>query len=208
MHLSKAFISRPALAGHTGSCNSEPSGGQMNLSEMLELNERAKEEGNLFPKVRYLFDEIQAELGKHFIGIVGPRGVGKTVKLKQFAVSEPDTFYLSADTLDESSLSQVAEILADQYKIRTLLVDEIHFCKTYAKDLKKIYDFFEIRVIFTSSVSLSLFDSAHDLSRRVLLRFLYPFSFREYLYFVKNVEIPSLSIDDIFNGKWNTDHMI
>jgi predicted AAA+ superfamily ATPase len=179
----------------------------MNISDILELNERAKEEGKQYPRVRYLYDDIQSELGKHFIGVVGPRGVGKTVLLKQLAVSEPDSFYVSADTLDDSSLSPIAEILADQYKIKTLLVDEIHFCKTYAKDLKKIYDFFEIRIIFTSSVSLSLFDSAYDLSRRVLLRFLYPFSFREYLYFVKDVEIPSLSIDDILNDRWETDHM-
>ena len=174
---------------------------------MLELNERAKEEGNLFPKARYLFDEIQAELGKHFIGIVGPRGVGKTIILKQLAVSEPGTFYLSADTLDESDLYQVARILSDQYKIRTLLVDEIHFCKTYPKDLKKIYDFLKIRVVFTSSVSLSLFESVHDLSRRVLLRFLYPFSFREYLSFIKNIEIPPITISDILEDRWTTDHM-
>jgi len=168
----------------------------MKLSEMVELNERAREVGQHFPKARYLFSEIQSELGKHFIGIVGPRGVGKTVILKQLVVSEPDTFYLSADTLDESDLYQVARILSDQYKIKTLLVDEIHFCKTYPKDLKKIYDFLKIRLVFTSSVSLSLFESAHDLSRRVLLRFLYPFSFREYLSFIKSVEIPPINISD------------
>lgn len=179
----------------------------MNISEMLELNEKAKEEGKRFPKQRYLFNEIQSEPGKHFIGIVGPRGVGKTVLLKQLAVSEPDSFYLSANTLDESDLAQTARILSDQYKIRTLLVDEIHFCKTYIIDLKKIYDFFEIRVVFTSSVSLSFFDSAHDLSRRVLLRFLYPFSFREYLYFIKNVEISPITINDILDDHWTTDHM-
>ena len=179
----------------------------MNISEMLELNERAKEEGQHYPKARYLFSEIQSELGKHFIGIVGPRGVGKTVILKQLVVSEPDTFYLSADTLDESDLFQVARILSDQYKIRTLLVDEIHFCKTYRKDLKKIYDFLKIRLVFTSSVSLSLFESAHDLSRRVLLRFLYPFSFREYLSFLKNVEIPPITISDIFDDRWTAEHM-
>ena len=179
----------------------------MNISEMLELNEKAKEEGKKFPKQRYLFNEIQSELGKHFIGIVGPRGVGKTVLLKQLAVSEPDSFYLSADTLDKSDLPQTARILSDQYKIKTLLVDEIHFCKTYVRDLKKIYDFFEIRVVFTSSVSLSLFDSAYDLSRRVLLRLLYPFSFREYLSFVKNVEIPPLTINDILDDRWTTNHM-
>ena len=113
---------------------------------------RAGKEGKNYSKARYLFTEIQSELGKHFIGIVGPRGVGKTVILKQLCASEPDTFYLSADTLDESDLYQVARILSDQYKIRTLLVDEIHFCRTYPKDLKKIYDFQKIRLIFTSSV--------------------------------------------------------
>ncbi len=179
----------------------------MNIPELLKLNERAVGEARQYPRVRYLYGEIQSEVGKHFIGVVGPRGVGKTVLLKQLAISEPDSFYLSADTLDESNLSQVAEILADQYKIKILLVDEIHFCRTYAKDLKKIYDFFNIRIIFTSSVSLSLFDSAHDPTRRVLLRHLYPFSFREYLYFVKDVEIPPLSINDIFNGRWKSDHM-
>jgi predicted AAA+ superfamily ATPase len=179
----------------------------MNISEMLELNEMAKEEGKHFQKARYLFAEIQAELGKHFIGIVGPRGVGKTVILKQLAASEPDTFYLSADNLDESDLYQVARILSDQYKIRTLLVDEIHFCKTYPKDLKKIYDFLKIRLVFTSSVSLSLFESAYDLSRRVLLRHLYPFSFREYLSFVKNVEIPFINISDIIEDRWTAEHM-
>ena len=93
------------------------------------------------------------------------------------------------------------------YLIKTLLVDEIHFCKTYPKDLKKIYDFLKIRLVFTSSVSLSLFESAHDLSRRVLLRFLYPFSFREYLSFIKSVEIPPINISDIFNNRWTAEHM-
>jgi len=179
----------------------------MNISEILELNERAKEDGKHYSKARYLYSEIQSEPGKHFIGIVGPRGVGKTVILKQIAVSGPDTFYLSADTLDESNLYQVARILSDQYKIRTLLVDEIHFCKSYPKDLKKIYDFLQLRVVFTSSVSLSLFESAHDLSRRVLLRLLYPFSFREYLSFIKNVEIPPINISDIFDDRWSAEHM-
>ena len=179
----------------------------MNISEILDLNERAKEEGNRFPKKRYLFNEIQTDVGKHFIGIVDPRGVGKTVLLKHLAVSLTDSFYISADTLDESDLYQAARTLSDQYKIKILLIDEIHFCKTYHRDLKKIYDFLEIRIIFTSSVSLSLFESAYDLSRRVLLRFLYPFSFKEYLSFLKNVEIPIITIQDIIDSRWTADHM-
>lgn len=56
-------------------------------------------------------------------------------------------------------------------------------------------------------MSLSLFDTAYDLSRRVLLRFLYPFSFREYLSFTKEIEIPALTIDDLIDGRWTADHM-
>lgn len=180
---------------------------EMDISEILELNELAKQEAKQFPRTRYLFSEIRSELGKHFIGIVGPRGVGKTVMLKQFALSQPGSFYLSADTLEELNLSQIARVLSEQYKITTLLIDEIHFSKTYAKDLKKIYDFFDIRIVFTSSVSLALFDSVYDLSRRILLRFLYPFSFREYLFFVRDIRISKLTINDIIDGQWTADHM-
>lgn len=179
----------------------------MNITEILELNELAKNDGKRFLRTRHLFSQIRSETGKHFIGIVGPRGVGKTVLLKQFALSDPNSFYLSADTLAEENLFQLAEMLSKQYKINTLLIDEIHFCKTYAKDLKKIYDFIDIRIIFTSSVSLSLFESSYDLSRRTLLRFLYPFSFREYLYFTKNVEIARLTIKDILEDRWAVEHM-
>lgn len=179
----------------------------MDIPELLELNERAKEDGKIFPRTRHLFGQIRAELGKHFIGIVGPRGVGKTVLLKQVAFSDPDSFYLSADTLTESSFFKTARILWEQYKVKTLLIDEIHFCKDYVKDLKKIYDFLDIRLIFTSSVSLSLLDSSYDLSRRILLRFMYPFSFREYLFFIKDIQIPELTINDIIKGRWKADHM-
>lgn len=179
----------------------------MSFEEILEFNELAKEEGKKYPRTRNLFDRIKSEEGKHFIGIVGPRGVGKTVILKQIVASQSDSFYLSADTLEELDLTQTARILSDQYKINTLLVDEIHFCKTYAKDLKKIYDSSDIRVIFTSSVSLSLFESSYDLSRRVVLRSLYPFSFREYLLFTKGVKIAPLSIRNIYEASWTSEHM-
>ncbi|NVM23167.1 MAG: ATP-binding protein [Desulfobacterales bacterium] len=179
----------------------------MNIAEILELNERAKEDGKNFPRTRQLFSRIQSEMGRHFIGIVGPRGVGKTVMLKQLALAQSNSFYLSADASPGADIFQTARTLSEQYKVSILLIDEIHFCKTYAKDLKKIYDFLKLRVVFTSSVSLSLFDSAYDLSRRIVLRHLYPFSFREYLLFTKDIEIPELTLNDIIEGRWMADHM-
>ena len=73
--------------------------------------------------------------------------------------------------------------------------------------MKKIYGFLNLRVVFTSSVSLFLFDSAYDLSRRTVLRHLYPFSFREYLLFTRHIEIPELTLNDIIEGRWMADHM-
>ena len=179
----------------------------MNIKEILELNDRAMDDAKRFIRRRLLFSEIQAEPGKHFVGIVGPRGVGKTVLLKQLALASPDSFYVSADTLEGSSLFHTAQTLAEDYKIRLLLVDEIHFYRDYAKDLKKIFDFVDIRLIFTSSVSLAIFESAYDLSRRVILKQLFPFSFREYLLFKKEIEIPVISINDIMHNRWTVDHM-
>ena len=179
----------------------------INISEIIELNEKARADAQNFPRHRQLYSLIISEAGRHFIGIVGPRGVGKTVILKQINNFDPNAFYLSADTLEETDLFQIARMISEQYKIKTLLIDEIHFCKTYERDLKKIFDFLDLRVIFTSSVSLALFESAYDLSRRIRLRFLYPFSFREYLLFAKQIDIHALTINDILENRWSVDHM-
>jgi predicted AAA+ superfamily ATPase len=55
--------------------------------------------------------------------------------------------------------------------------------------LKKVYDFLDVRVMFTSSVALALNQSSYDLSRRTVLRPLNPFSFREYLFFKHNLKL-------------------
>jgi len=41
------------------------------------------------------------DTGKHLTEIVGARGTGKTVLLRQYALEHDDAFYLSADTLDQ-----------------------------------------------------------------------------------------------------------
>lgn len=132
-----------------------------------------------------------------FVGIVGPRGVGKSVILKQLASESDYSFYLSLDTVEEESLFELARNLHERFKVRLLLFDEIHFRKKYQKELKKIYDFLEIRVIFSTSVSLSRYESAYDLSRRVRLEHLLPFSFREFLLFKHGVRLPALSLNNI-----------
>ena len=57
----------------------------MNIRELLELDRLAKEDAGRYPKKREKYKTIVSPAGMHFVGIVGPRGVGKTVLLKQIA---------------------------------------------------------------------------------------------------------------------------
>lgn len=180
----------------------------MELNKLMELNHLAKEDGGRYPRKRLQhYNNITSLMGRHFVGIVGPRGAGKTVILKQIAHQRETSFYLSADTLEDDNLFDTAKILVDKYKIKCLLLDEIHFQKNFELGLKKIFDFLSVQVVFTSSVALAMIESAYDLSRRVQLISLYPFSFREYLFFKKDVQLVALTFNDIIERKWTSEHL-
>ena len=164
----------------------------INPSHLMELNLLARQEGQHYPKKRNLYSQLLASRSKHFIGIVGPRGVGKTVLLRQIANQVEDSFYLSADTLLDEDLFEIVKRLNSDYGVNLFLIDEVHFNTTIDAVLKKIYDFLDVRVIFTSSVALAMFESSYDLSRRVRLLNLLPFSFREYLFFTRDTSLSAL----------------
>lgn len=171
------------------------------FSDLLEMHRMARAEGGRYEKPRGLLTELLETEGRHFIGIAGPRGVGKTVLLRQFAHNNENAFYLSADTWRDGDLFELAKQLLTDLGFSHLLIDEIHYCPGYDEMLKKIYDFLDIRVIFTSSVSLSIYHSSYDLSRRVLLRRLFPFSFREYIFFKTGEALPRISLKDILDNR-------
>ncbi len=174
------------------------------IQNLLEFNRLAKEGGKEYKKKRFIFQDVSEFKGKHFVGIAGPRGVGKTVILKQLLLKIPESFYISLDTF-KGDLFEIIKELNLKLGIKTFLLDEIHFNSGYDEGLKKIYDFLNVRIIFTSSVSLSLFKSSRDLSRRAVIKKLYPFSFREFLYFTHGLEIEPLGFEDILNKSWNNE---
>lgn len=57
------------------------------------------------------------------------------------------------------------------------------------------------------SVALAMRASAHDLSRRVRLINLHGFSFREYLSFTQSISLPPLELEQVAEGKWDSDHL-
>jgi predicted AAA+ superfamily ATPase len=175
---------------------------------LLELHGLASGEGRKLIARRELFATIQAEQGKHLSGIVGPRGAGKTVLLRQMAAANVEAFYLSTDTLGpEADLFQVVKDLSERYAYRTFLLDEVHFLPDAAVVLKRIHDFLPVRVVFTSSVALALQAPAHDLARRVRLHTLDYFSFREYLAFRHGEHLERLSLDVLLTGEVPPEHL-
>ena len=103
---------------------------------------------------RYLFNELIKPSGKHFIGIVGPRGVGKTILLKQLANYYENSFYISVDTLDEN-LFETIKLLSETLNIKNFFLDEVHTYNNFDKELKMIYDVFE-------SKDIKLFFNLHE----------------------------------------------
>ena len=175
------------------------------IGKLIELDQMAKNDAGGYSKKRFAYNSIKINTGKHFTGITGARGIGKTVILKQLAIEEENSFYISLDTV-EGELFDIVHRLNREFNISLFLLDEVHTYKKFEEELKKIYDFLDVRIIFTSSVALAMFESVYDLSRRILLFTLYPFSFREYLYFKYNVELDNLSFEDFYNKNWSIDY--
>ena len=168
----------------------------MNVNQLIEFDRLAREDGRKYDKKRTLYDDIARDSGAHFIGIVGSRGAGKTIMLKQLSLANDGAFYVSLDTM-EGDLFELIKTLHETMRVRLFLLDEVHVYPRFEADLKKIYDLLDIRVIFTSSTALGMYESGYDLSRRVLLKSLYPFSLREYAHFKYNQEFSALTLRDI-----------
>src|SRR3989338_4733573 len=177
----------------------------MNIDQLLELDRLAKDDAKKYVKKRGIYEDISLDTGAHFTGIVGPRGAGKTIVLKQLALAhERSAFYVSLDTMD-GDLFDFIRALHETMQIRLFLLDEVHVYPRFEADLKKLYDVLDIKVIFTSSTGLGMYESGYDLSRRVLLKTLYPFSLREYAQFKYGQTFDAVTLEDIVENRVSPD---
>ncbi len=169
----------------------------MDHNEILNLDRQAVQNVNKFPHRRFIDKVVEKLPGRPFVAVIGPRGVGKTVLLRQLRKEYQNGLYISADTLPiDSSLKDTIRFFAEQVGIEQFFIDEIHFIANYAAQLKELYDFTSYQLWFSSSVALSLHSSTWDLSRRVRMVEMLPFTFREFLFFRYSVNVPELSLED------------
>lgn len=151
---------------------------------------------------RYVYSEINWE--NRLLGLIGPRGVGKTTLILQHIKKNLDlqeTLYVSAEDFyfAKNSLTDLAnEFVKSGGKY--LFVDEIHKYPNWSKELKLIYDYHQnLQVIFTGSSILDIKKGSADLSRRAIVYSMQGMSFREYLKLFHAIDVSIYTIDEIVN---------
>ena len=149
---------------------------------------------------RYFFNRFDFD---RMSGIVGARGVGKTTfliqYLKQSPIARSKKLYLSADSIKIDSLFELAKDFQKEGG-ELLVIDEIHKYIGFENELKKIYDFLELQIIFSGSSALQIDHSKADLSRRAVVYEVEGLSFREFLELKNGITLPTFSLEEILTN--------
>lgn len=159
---------------------------------------------------RYLYNTIHWE--NRLIGIVGPRGLGKTTLVLQYIKNNLDvrhTLYVSAEDFYFAK-HRLSDLASDFVKWggKYFFIDEIHKNPDWSNELKLIYDYHNhLKVVFTGSSVLDLKKGSADLSRRAVLYNLQGLSFREYLMLFHQIEVPVSNLNEILNHQLKVPQM-
>ncbi|MDR1679284.1 MAG: AAA family ATPase [Prevotellaceae bacterium] len=155
--------------------------------------------------VRYLYSQIDWE--SRLIGITGARGAGKTTILLQYANlqfpnSRNKVLYVTLDHIwfSNNSLFDLGEEFVRNGG-EVLLIDEVHKYQTWAQEIKNLYDFFpQLKIVFTGSSMLEIYRGNADLSRRAVHYVLHGMSFREFILYDRQIELPVFEFEKILNS--------
>ncbi len=160
------------------------------------------------PYKRKFYSDFRKEA--RFTGIVGARGVGKTTFLLNYLKNNysgsDQALYVSADNLYfvEHTLLETADKFVKEYNGQLLCIDEVHRYKNWNQELKNIYDSYpKLAVMFSGSSSMGLIKGHYDLSRRVILKTMYGFSFREYLEVQERSQFSVITMSEIVKNHLN-----
>ena len=159
---------------------------------------------------RGLYTEIN--WNNRLIEIKGSRGVGKTTLMLQKAKENQkkghNVLYCSADLpfFYSNTLFDTADSFR-KYGGQILFIDEVHKYpqkqkrNDWAQEIKNIYDAMpDLKVVYSGSSILQLYQSAGDLSRRKISWMLNGLSLREYLIYNQKAVFNKLSFLDLIKN--------
>lgn len=151
---------------------------------------------------RYMLHRINWQ--NRMVGLIGPRGVGKTTLVLQYIKNNlniQQTLYVTAEDFyfAKNRLTELADSFVKSGG-KYLFIDEIHKYPDWSKELKLIYDYHKnLNVVFTGSSVLDIKKGSADLSRRAVIYTMQGLSFREYLTLFHHLDIPKFSLDQILS---------
>ena len=171
----------------------------------------------LFKKHRLLISQVSTNIirdamnsirwDKQLVGIRGSRGVGKTTLMRQYVkmnygIQAGESLYCVMDSMYFTNHSLLD--LAEQFHLmggKHLFLDEVHKYRTWSKEVKEVIDLYpDMRIVFSGSSLLNILNADADLSRRVSSTDLSGLSFREYLKFYHQIDLPVYKWDDILTN--------
>jgi len=157
-------------------------------------------QNQIIPKYkRYLYQEIFDSSSK-IIGVYGSRGVGKTTMLLQILqelkLEASKKLYISCDHPIFKGVSLFDFV--DEFVKRggeLIVIDEIHEADDFQSQLKSIYDFLEVKILFSGSSAIEITNP--DFARRYSMYRMPIFSFREYLEITQGVSLMDYSLEKL-----------
>lgn len=151
---------------------------------------------------RGIYNTIQWE--SKLIGIKGARGIGKTTlmlqRIHELNLPAQEALFLSLDDwyFTQHTLIETAEQFIKKGG-KYLFLDEVHKYAHWAKQIKNLYDFYDIRIVFTGSSILDIAKEEGDLSRRAIMYYMQGLSFREFLNIEYKFEFQTLILHEIID---------
>ena len=177
---------------------------------------------------RYLHSAI--ELEQRALLLYGFRGTGKTTLLLQLAQSQfrdiDEWLYLTADfyLLAERPVYELVEEFTKQQPSKLIVIDEVQKLPDWQRTVKNLIDGFpDLKFWFSGSSSIYLTENTPaqgstgaaarrfdaDLNRRLSRYELYPMSFREFLNFRHNLDLPAYQLSELLTSHTQiADHLV
>ena len=148
--------------------------------------------------VRELMQQINWD--QRLISIRGARGVGKTTLMLQYLKLNgcdcKRSLYISMDSVYFATHT-LLEFVERFYQLggKQLLIDEVHKYPSWSREIKEIYDSYpDLRVVVSGSSLLNILNADADLSRRCIPYEMQGLSYREYLWMVKGIHLPAITL--------------
>ncbi|MDY0198032.1 MAG: AAA family ATPase [Tenuifilaceae bacterium] len=140
------------------------------------------------------------------IGLLGPRGTGKTTLLlqaiKQLYGFDPKAIYINLNDLyfaDGNLQSFVAKFCSMGGE--HIFIDNVHKHPNWSNEIKRIYENFpNLRIAFAGSSTIDMLKHYANLSQRATIYQVNNLSFREYLSMQGIINLEQISLDEIIRN--------